>query len=177
VGLFCSPAIFGSNSPENDGFARKIANEPKNGRYWHNGRVAEFLIITGLSGAGRTEAAATFEDLGWFVIDNMPTALIAKVAELVSAPGFRSASSGVRRLTRSKSSIDSGMRASRASASRWSTALVDPPVAATAAMAFSKEARVSRWSGRRPSRSSWTASAPAARVASSLRRSSAGMVA
>ena len=87
MGLFCSPAIFGSNSPENDGFARKIANEPKNGRYWHNGRVAEFLIITGLSGAGRTEAAATFEDLGWFVIDNMPTALIAKVAELVSAPG------------------------------------------------------------------------------------------
>jgi UPF0042 nucleotide-binding protein len=49
--------------------------------------VAEFLIITGLSGAGRTEAGATFEDLGWFVIDNMPTALITKVAELVSAPG------------------------------------------------------------------------------------------
>jgi UPF0042 nucleotide-binding protein len=38
--------------------------------------VAEFLIITGLSGAGRTEAAATFDDLGWFVIDNMPTPLI-----------------------------------------------------------------------------------------------------
>jgi RNase adapter protein RapZ len=49
--------------------------------------VAEFLIITGLSGAGRTEAGATFEDLGWFVIDNMPTPLITKVAELVSAPG------------------------------------------------------------------------------------------
>jgi UPF0042 nucleotide-binding protein len=49
--------------------------------------VAEFLIITGLSGAGRTEAAATFDDLGWFVIDNMPTPLITKVAELVSAPG------------------------------------------------------------------------------------------
>ena len=51
------------------------------------GDVAEFLIITGLSGAGRSQAAATFEDLGWFVIDNMPTALITKVAELVSAPG------------------------------------------------------------------------------------------
>ena len=49
--------------------------------------MAEFLIITGLSGAGRSQAAATLEDLGWFVIDNMPTALIAKVAELVSAPG------------------------------------------------------------------------------------------
>ncbi len=49
--------------------------------------MAEFLIITGLSGAGRSQAGATFEDLGWFVIDNMPTALITKVAELVAAPG------------------------------------------------------------------------------------------
>jgi RNase adapter protein RapZ len=49
--------------------------------------VAEFIIITGLSGAGRSQAGATFEDLGWFVIDNMPTPLITKVGELVSAPG------------------------------------------------------------------------------------------
>jgi UPF0042 nucleotide-binding protein len=49
--------------------------------------MAEFLIITGLSGAGRSQAADTFEDLGWFVIDNMPIALVSKVAELVNAPG------------------------------------------------------------------------------------------
>jgi UPF0042 nucleotide-binding protein len=49
--------------------------------------VAEFLIITGMSGAGRSQAGATLEDLGWFVIDNLPTALITKVAELVAAPG------------------------------------------------------------------------------------------
>ncbi|MHB1533370.1 MAG: RNase adapter RapZ [Acidimicrobiales bacterium] len=49
--------------------------------------MAEFLIITGLSGAGRSQAGATLEDLGWFVIDNMPPALITKVAELVGAPG------------------------------------------------------------------------------------------
>ncbi|MGH9076691.1 MAG: RNase adapter RapZ [Acidimicrobiales bacterium] len=49
--------------------------------------MAEYLIITGLSGAGRSQAGATVEDLGWFVIDNMPTALITKVAELVGAPG------------------------------------------------------------------------------------------
>ena len=48
---------------------------------------AEFVIITGLSGAGRSQAAATFEDMGWFVIDNMPVALVSKVAELVNAPG------------------------------------------------------------------------------------------
>lgn len=49
--------------------------------------VSDYLIITGLSGAGRSQAGATMEDLGWFVIDNMPTALITKVAELVEAPG------------------------------------------------------------------------------------------
>ena len=49
--------------------------------------VSEFLIITGLSGAGRSTAAATFEDQGWFVIDNLPPALIPKVAELARAPG------------------------------------------------------------------------------------------
>jgi UPF0042 nucleotide-binding protein len=49
--------------------------------------MAEFLIITGMSGAGRSQAGATLEDLGWFVIDNMPTALITKVAELAGVPG------------------------------------------------------------------------------------------
>lgn len=50
------------------------------------GAMAEFLIIAGMSGAGRSQAGATFEDLGWFVIDNMPTPLITKVAELVTTP-------------------------------------------------------------------------------------------
>jgi len=49
--------------------------------------MTEFLLITGLSGAGRSNAANTFEDLGWFVIDNLPPALIGKVADLVRAPG------------------------------------------------------------------------------------------
>jgi UPF0042 nucleotide-binding protein len=49
--------------------------------------MSEFLVITGLSGAGRSQAANTFEDLGWFVIDNLPPALISKVAELVQSPG------------------------------------------------------------------------------------------
>lgn len=49
--------------------------------------VAEFVIITGLSGAGRSQAGGTLEDLGWFVVDNLPTALILDVAELAMAPG------------------------------------------------------------------------------------------
>ena len=44
-------------------------------------------MITGLSGAGRSTAADTLEDLGWFVIDNLPPALISKVSELVTRPG------------------------------------------------------------------------------------------
>ncbi|MDZ4825018.1 MAG: RNase adapter RapZ [Actinomycetota bacterium] len=42
----------------------------------------EVTIITGMSGAGRSEAAHVLEDLGYFVIDNMPPKLIGKVAEL-----------------------------------------------------------------------------------------------
>jgi UPF0042 nucleotide-binding protein len=49
--------------------------------------MTEFLFVTGMSGAGRSTAAAALEDLGWFVIDNLPSALITKVAELVGRPG------------------------------------------------------------------------------------------
>ncbi len=49
--------------------------------------MSDFVVITGLSGAGRSQAANDLEDLGWFVIDNLPTGLIPKVAELVLAPG------------------------------------------------------------------------------------------
>lgn len=44
--------------------------------------MIEYLVVAGLSGAGRSSAAATLEDLGWFVIDNLPSALIGRVAEL-----------------------------------------------------------------------------------------------
>jgi UPF0042 nucleotide-binding protein len=42
----------------------------------------DVTIITGMSGAGRSEAAHVLEDLGFFVIDNLPPMLIGKVAEL-----------------------------------------------------------------------------------------------
>ena len=49
--------------------------------------VGEFLVVTGNSGAGRSHAANVLVDLGWFVIDNLPPALIPKVGELVDSPG------------------------------------------------------------------------------------------
>jgi UPF0042 nucleotide-binding protein len=48
--------------------------------------MTEFVVITGMSGAGRSTAAGVFEDQGWFVIDNMPVALMPKVAELATLP-------------------------------------------------------------------------------------------
>ncbi|HYZ11875.1 MAG TPA: RNase adapter RapZ, partial [Actinomycetota bacterium] len=47
----------------------------------------QFTLITGLSGAGRSEAAKCLEDLGFFVVDNLPPALIPKMAELVETTG------------------------------------------------------------------------------------------
>jgi len=49
----------------------------------------EFAVVTGQSGAGRSQAANFLEDLGWFVIDNLPTALIPKVSELAADPGSK----------------------------------------------------------------------------------------
>ncbi len=49
--------------------------------------MSEFLVVAGMSGAGRSTAGAMLEDLGWFVIDNLPPALFTKVAELVGRPG------------------------------------------------------------------------------------------
>ena len=49
--------------------------------------MAEFLIIAGYSGAGRSETAKCLDDTGWFVIDNLPSQLVPKVAELATATG------------------------------------------------------------------------------------------
>lgn len=48
--------------------------------------MTDVLVITGLSGAGRSQAADDLEDLGWFVVDNLPTALIEQVVEMASQP-------------------------------------------------------------------------------------------
>ena len=49
--------------------------------------MSEFAVVTGMSGAGRSTAAAALEDVGWFVIDNLPAALIMKMVEMVDRPG------------------------------------------------------------------------------------------
>lgn len=46
------------------------------------GSGMEVAVVTGLSGAGRSTAAKCLEDLGWFVVDNLPPELISTMVEL-----------------------------------------------------------------------------------------------
>lgn len=46
-------------------------------------RVPDIVIITGLSGSGRTQAMHVFEDMGYFCIDNLPPSLVLQLAQLV----------------------------------------------------------------------------------------------
>ncbi|MBO0851774.1 MAG: RNase adaptor protein RapZ, partial [Pseudonocardia sp.] len=54
--------------------------ETNGGRRWHG--TPEIVIITGMSGAGRSTAANALEDLGWYVVDNLPPALLPTLLDL-----------------------------------------------------------------------------------------------
>ncbi len=47
----------------------------------------EMLIVTGMSGAGRSTAANALEDLGWYVVDNLPPQMLRPLVELVERAG------------------------------------------------------------------------------------------
>ncbi len=49
--------------------------------------MSEYLLVTGMSGAGRSTTAAALEDAGWYVIDNMPPSLLSEVANVVGREG------------------------------------------------------------------------------------------
>lgn len=57
---------------------------------WGEVQLAEtiqLVVVTGMSGAGKTVAMQSFEDLGYFCVDNMPPALLGKFWELVKESG------------------------------------------------------------------------------------------
>ena len=49
----------------------------------------EILIISGLSGAGKSRAASFLEDMGFYIVDNMPAAMILKFAEFCAGGSQR----------------------------------------------------------------------------------------
>ncbi len=44
--------------------------------------IPEIYVVTGMSGAGRSTVAKVMEDVGWYVIDNLPTALLPRIVDL-----------------------------------------------------------------------------------------------
>lgn len=57
----------------------------------------EVLLITGMSGAGRSHAADSVEDMGWYVVDNLPPKLLVPLVDMMTQGGGRSGS-GVHKL-------------------------------------------------------------------------------
>ena len=51
------------------------------------GEKGEFLIVTGMSGAGRTTVANALEDLGWYVVDNLPPQILRPLLDLTDMGG------------------------------------------------------------------------------------------
>ena len=50
-------------------------------------KMDDFVIITGFSGAGKSQAMATFEDAGYFCVDNLPAEMIRSLADLFTHRG------------------------------------------------------------------------------------------
>jgi UPF0042 nucleotide-binding protein len=53
------------------------------------GSIDDFVVITGFSGAGKSQAMACFEDAGYFCVDNLPPEMIASLAELFAHEGSK----------------------------------------------------------------------------------------
>lgn len=49
----------------------------------------EILVISGLSGGGKSKAASFLEDMGFYIVDNMPAAMILKFAEFCAGVSGR----------------------------------------------------------------------------------------
>jgi RNase adapter protein RapZ len=55
----------------------------------YKGPIQDFVVITGFSGAGKSQAMATFEDAGYFCVDNLPPEMIGSLADLFGHGGSK----------------------------------------------------------------------------------------
>lgn len=76
---------------QTDSFPAWVPEAEKNAQV-PDSLAPELIIITGMSGAGKTRAADVLEDLDWYVVDNLPPRLLKSLTGLISPTG------GVRRL-------------------------------------------------------------------------------
>ena len=51
--------------------------------------IQDFVVITGFSGAGKSQAMACFEDAGYFCVDNLPPEMIGQLADLFAHEGSK----------------------------------------------------------------------------------------
>ena len=57
----------------------RVLKEERLERESHGNEKINLVVVTGMSGAGKTVAIQSFEDIGYFTIDNMPPSLVPKV--------------------------------------------------------------------------------------------------
>jgi RNase adapter protein RapZ len=62
---------------------------------WPDGEPQEVVVVTGLSGGGKTAAAKLFEDLGYVVVDNLPGELLGDLADLIASDRSRFARTAI----------------------------------------------------------------------------------
>ena len=75
--------------------ARDAADVPDEGRSLPDEPQMEVVVVTGLSGGGKTAAAKLFEDLGYVVVDNLPGELLRDLADLISTDPARFARTAI----------------------------------------------------------------------------------
>jgi len=75
--------------------ARDAADLPDEGRSLPDEPQMEVVVVTGLSGGGKTAAAKLFEDLGYVVVDNLPGELLRDLADLISTDPARFARTAI----------------------------------------------------------------------------------
>ena len=67
--------------------SRRAASPPGEPQVTEATPMSKFIVLTGLSGSGKTQAIRALEDLGYFCVDNLPVALIPTFAELTLRAG------------------------------------------------------------------------------------------
>src|SRR5918992_1577666 len=68
---------------------RAIRDTPIMSRNGSRSHLDDFVVISGLSGAGKSSAMNVFEDAGYFCVDNLPAEMIRSLAELFRHPGSK----------------------------------------------------------------------------------------